>query len=118
MLALGIDGNSFKGSNFGYKFGNTIRLNEYITEGNTKADAALLTVETAQTAKCLRGRIFKSVTNKPGFLLMTDDCDLSFYCHIGDVLTGLKVVDQVASDKFAITDIIITNCGIVLDYDS
>lgn len=115
MLALGTDGNSYKAATFGYKTNGCIGLEKYLTEGHRKAECALVSMRKENDALAARGRLFTRSIYKAGFIIITKDWEASWHGYIGDVLTGLEVVDRAASDEFANTNIIISNCGIVIE---
>ncbi|CAL4129736.1 unnamed protein product, partial [Meganyctiphanes norvegica] len=116
MLALGTDGPSFKGANFGL-MDTHILLYEYATETGAKAKNAILNIpEWTQKDTASRGRLFGDDKDAGSFLIMSKNSNERFSGYFGDVISGMDVIDKAASPVYHITYITITDCGIVLDY--
>ncbi|CAL4124837.1 unnamed protein product [Meganyctiphanes norvegica] len=117
MLAIGIQGQSLKGAPFSKKCSNYIELCDYVTESGTHSDKPLVTTKKWDNSETLsRGRIFLADKETAAFRIMIKDRSSTFPGYFGEVITGLEVIDRAASDEYYIAEIIISECGIVLDY--
>lgn len=116
MLALGINGQTLKGANFTYKCSNRIQLMNCVTENNSKSSDLLLPVKYEHYDKVSKGSLSKC--GPGGFQIFTQDLSISKSCSacFGQVIAGLEVIDRVVSAEFSITDIIISDSGIILGY--
>ena len=118
MLALGTDGPTFKGATFGRKDNDTINLYEYVTETGSKSSKALITTSKQQGSNEIprRGGLFSIFDTQSYVYIMITATNTAYDGNFGQVISGMDVVDKAASSKYAITDITISECGIVLNY--
>ncbi|CAL4199293.1 unnamed protein product, partial [Meganyctiphanes norvegica] len=117
MLILGSNGPTFKGAPFTYKDRKNIGMREYITESGTKSTKSLLTTLVVEhPQKPLRGMLFSKWSQSGSFDIFTDIVRTwQFHGHFGDIISGIEVVDRAASSEFNITDVIISECGIIIE---
>ncbi|CAL4158875.1 unnamed protein product, partial [Meganyctiphanes norvegica] len=119
MLVLGTEGPTYKGTKFTVEscgnFG--IGIQKYITESGPISDEPLLaTLKPVKYDIGLRGWLVPNWSEKGTFMIVTQNKEKNrFHGHFGDVITGLEVIDRAASSEFNITDVTISECGIVLD---
>lgn len=114
MLALGTEGATYKGAYFHDKYNCCFGLRDYVTEDKAKASNSLVSMKQENYVKPVRGRVFLLGVGMGGFIIFTKDYDKNYYGYLGDVVNGLEVMDRVASDEFPITEIMVSNSGIVL----
>ncbi|CAL4067500.1 unnamed protein product [Meganyctiphanes norvegica] len=117
MLILGTNGPSHKGATFGFKSEDNIGVNQYTTESGSQSNESLLNLKKEDYEMLKKGRLFPTIgVNKASFGIMTKDRQRTCFGYFGEIITGIEVIDKIASDEYNITDITISECGIVLDY--
>ncbi|CAL4229245.1 unnamed protein product, partial [Meganyctiphanes norvegica] len=117
MLALGTNGPTLKGVSFGGKYKFSIVVRNHVTESGSRSNTALLETQKKEYYETpSRGRLFPAGSDMTSFRIITRCMENSqWYGHFGDIIAGMEVIERAASDEYDITDITITECGIVLD---
>lgn len=130
MLALGTTGATFKGATFDQLHTFPIVIKEYVTERGMLSNNLLIKPmkENENPGKILRGRLFiKFMLTTLSFQIETTSFPNSpeEWGYFGDVISGMDIIDravseygkvQVASSSINLSDITISECGIVLNY--
>lgn len=117
MLTLGTDGKSFKNSKFYNKDNEHILMQTYITEtGSHSYDAVLSPLNPGEEESWVRGKLSSYWLGTANFVIMTKAKNQKHGSHFGHVIEGMDIIDRISSDEFRITDIFISDCGIILNY--
>ncbi|CAL4168676.1 unnamed protein product [Meganyctiphanes norvegica] len=116
MLALGSNGPTLKGATFAAKNSGYIGLHEYVTETWSRSHEPIITtMRTEHYDAASRGMIFPVGVDTTAFWIMTKNwTNTRYYGYFGSVINGMEVIDRIASDEYDVTDIYISECGIVL----
>ncbi|CAL4066803.1 unnamed protein product, partial [Meganyctiphanes norvegica] len=118
MLALKTNGPTFKGATFCRRSTSHIALQDYLTEKGRRSNEPLLTIKEEKRGTGSKGKLFKhgKYRHTASFTIVTKTLNDS-YCpgYFGDVVAGMNVIDTAASSEYDIKEIMITQCGIVLE---
>lgn len=117
MLALGTEGRSYKKAMFSVINSDNIQLRDYVTETGSHSTLAVFSpLKPSQNETMSRGKLICPSPGNSTFRIMTKDRDQEYAYQFGNVIEGMDIVDRIFSQEFSITDICVSDCGIIINY--